>query len=373
MADIAASSSDSQPKDDKPVVVRVKRKANQSPLEALWLEINERPQKRPLLDFGNLSISDSSTKVEEPRAKKVLVHHVETVINSDLTVDFLQSFMPYSSEASQPKVKNLEERQNIKADKKQDKLLAKARHDQEVLSTSARFEQIWRSRKGNRGETKTEDVHEVCHLYDIVRIDVEENVNGKEEEVEEEDHDFEHKIMASYLPLLREFVPDGAVEVESDIRDYMSKKASKNDDYVYDYYAVKEDDINKIQDGESCPFPLVQVNEDDEFYDGPDDPDNESYDSNAEDNPDYDYPDEEDSEDDDEDAGSKSSKDDDDEEESEVSNDKSVEGDKYGLSESEDTEQRYVAPHIKDADIVYDDEFCDDDDDDDDDYNEYYR
>lgn len=362
MAEVASSSLDSQPKNNKPVVVRVKRKANQSPLEALWLEINERPLKRPLLDFEKLAISDSSTKAatEEPKATKVLVHHVETVIHSDLTVDFLQSFMPYCSEASQPKVEKLGERQNIKADKKQDKLLAKARHDQEVLSKTARFEQIWKRRNGNRGETKTEAVDEICHLYDVVRLDAEENVNGKEVE-EEEDPDLEEqKIMASYLPLLREFVPDGAVQVESDIRDYMSKKASKND-YVYDFYAMKEDDINTIQDEGSFPFPLVQVDEDDEFYDGPDDPDYESYDSNAEDNPAYDYPEEEESEDGDEEEHVRNEFSDD---KSEVSDDDDKSEYGNGQSDSEDMEpMNAVAPHVKDADLIYYDEFSENDDD----------
>lgn len=94
MADIAESSS--TPLKNKPVIVRVKRKAFHSRLDAFCeflmlallhlsvyfylvgifevfsrliqsfcvagLEINERPLKRPLLDFEKLSISDSSTK-----------------------------------------------------------------------------------------------------------------------------------------------------------------------------------------------------------------------------------------------------------------------------------------------------------------------
>lgn len=46
---------------DKPVIVRVKRKLGQSPLEALWIEINERPVKRPLLDFQKLSLASLSS------------------------------------------------------------------------------------------------------------------------------------------------------------------------------------------------------------------------------------------------------------------------------------------------------------------------
>lgn len=37
---------------------------------------------------------------------------------------------------------------------------------------SARFEQIWRSRKGSR-DADNESLREICHLYDVVRVDVE--------------------------------------------------------------------------------------------------------------------------------------------------------------------------------------------------------
>ncbi|KAK1577110.1 hypothetical protein Q3G72_019062 [Acer saccharum] len=47
---------------DKPVVVRVKCKITRSSLDAFWLEINERPLKRPLVDFEKLSILELSRK-----------------------------------------------------------------------------------------------------------------------------------------------------------------------------------------------------------------------------------------------------------------------------------------------------------------------
>ncbi|KAF9622631.1 hypothetical protein IFM89_032530 [Coptis chinensis] len=84
MVDTGDSSSSAN--EVKSVVVRVKRKDFQSPLEAFWLEINERPLKRPLLDFGKLSLNCSSGK--------------ETVSSSDATVDILQSFVPGSSSDS---------------------------------------------------------------------------------------------------------------------------------------------------------------------------------------------------------------------------------------------------------------------------------
>ena len=34
----------------------------------------------------------------------------------------------------------------------------------------------------------------------------------------------DHRIMSTYLPLLREFIPSAAAEIESDIHDYMSQR-----------------------------------------------------------------------------------------------------------------------------------------------------
>ncbi|KAF7120112.1 hypothetical protein RHSIM_Rhsim13G0062500 [Rhododendron simsii] len=316
MADVAASSS-TPSEDDKPVIVRVKRKASQSPLEAFWLEINERPLKRPLLDLEKLSISDSSGKAEALKSKKVLVQHVETTSSSEDTVDVLQLLV------------------------KQDQLRGKARVKQEVLSKNARFEQIWRSRKGKKEAMRDDALHEMCHVYDVVRVDVEE---ATIEVHDQEDSDLEdHRIMSSYLPLLREFIPSAAAEVESDIHDYMSNRASKVE-YVYDLYAVKEDN-NTIVEDTSNPFPLVQVDEDNEFYAGPIASDNESDDSNADDNPMNDYPDEETSEDN-EDSGSSTSKD-----ESEENEDSEMSASKKS-SEPEDSEHQ---SWLEEADPMYED------------------
>lgn len=43
-----------------------------------------------------------------------------------------------------------------------------------VLSKNARFEQIWRSRKGKKEVMRDDALHEMCHVYDVVRVDVEE-------------------------------------------------------------------------------------------------------------------------------------------------------------------------------------------------------
>ncbi|KAK7858084.1 rna-directed dna methylation 4 [Quercus suber] len=254
-----SSSAPSKSTEDRPVIVRVKRKTFQSPLDAFWLEINERPLKRPLLDFENLSISDSAEKGEF-KTKKVLVQHVETLSISEKTIDIVQSFV------------------------KQDQLLSKARQEQEVLAKNARFEQIWRSRKGNQEAMHNKELDEMCRFYDVVRVDVEER---SEEVKQQEDLSLEdHMLLSSYLPLLREMIPSAASEIESDLHASMSKQ----DDYVYDFYAVR-DDMDIVHEEASYPFPIVQVDEED-YDDGPDESEYETDDSNAENNPLNDYPDE---------------------------------------------------------------------------------
>lgn len=52
-----------------------------------------------------------------------------------------------------------------------------------MLAKKARFEQIWSSRKGKKEAMHDEPLHEMCHLYDIIRVDDEEaaiNVQKKE-------------------------------------------------------------------------------------------------------------------------------------------------------------------------------------------------
>lgn len=93
----------------------------------------------------------------------------------------------------------------------------------------------------------------------------------------------------------------------NDVSGYLYCCAELPDKYVYDYYAV-QDDMDITEENAASPFPLVQV-EDDDYYDGPDDSEYESDDSNAENNPLNDYPDEE-SSDIEDDVGSKCSEDD---------------------------------------------------------------
>ncbi|KAK4376128.1 hypothetical protein RND71_006805 [Anisodus tanguticus] len=268
-------------KEDKTVIVRVKRKASQSRLVAFWLEIKERPLKRPLLDFAKLSIDDSSSRVEELKSRKVLVRHVETVTSSEVTVDILKSFVSSPADSSEVKEKS-EIRRSFRTEK--------------GLSKNARFEQIWKSRKEKRELRHDEELNEMCRLYDVVRVDTEE----KSPEVQEEPTELEdHKMMSQYLPLLREVMPSAAEEIESEIHNYMSKPGP-----ILLLSFSRDLFSNSIS---GFVLALVQVDDDDDYYDGPDHSDCESDDSNAEHNSWNDYPDEEESEDEDEDETQSSS------------------------------------------------------------------
>ncbi|KAF7819524.1 RNA-directed DNA methylation 4 [Senna tora] len=263
--------SSSAPLTSKPVIVRVKRKPFQSPVDALWLEINERPSKRPLLDFGNLSISDSTSQKEELNTKKVFVQHVETLSRSEVTFEVVQSFVdPGSSGASKGKSKIVERKSIFKKENKQDQLLLKAKQNQESVAKNARFEQIWKSRKENREAVPDKALQEMCHFYDIVRVDNEEK-KEQQEDISLEDQ----RLLCSYLPLLREFIPNAAVEIESDILGH-----SKQEDYVYDIYTVNNV-IDLNAEDLSNSYPLVQV-DDQDLYDDPEESDDyETDDSNG--------------------------------------------------------------------------------------------
>ncbi|XP_021716312.1 RNA-directed DNA methylation 4-like [Chenopodium quinoa] len=313
--------------DNKAVVVRVKRKLDQSPLEAFWLEINEIPVKRPLIDFQKLSISDSSTQ-EELKIKRVLVEHVETVSSAKASIHFLQSFVPPTPDGdSKFKASTKERRRTLQKENKHDQLLSKAKQEQEEIARGARFEQIWKHRTHNKKAIHDEALNEVCRVYDVLRVDKAEETSkmiNKQEEMSVE----EQEILSKFLPLLRECVPGAAEEIESDIVSSASRHDSA-EEYVYDLYTVKE----QIDETEaSYPFPLVQVDDDDDHYDGPDYSDYETDDSNAEDHPANDYPEEESS---DEEKSSKSGSDS--EEESEAESDMSEKSeDSIGFDQAED-------------------------------------
>ncbi|KAF8397003.1 hypothetical protein HHK36_018641 [Tetracentron sinense] len=270
--------------------------------------------------------------LEELKAKKIFVQHVETVSSSEAAIDVLKSFMvsmlPVSADESKSKTKIEERRHTFKQGN--------------VLARNARFEQIWRSREGNKETMHDYPLREICNLYDVVRVDNEGKSNKVEDQADTSLED--NTILCNYLPILREFIPSAAAEIESDICAYLSKQAS-TDHYVYDLYAVK-DDLETAGENALNSYPLVQVDDDDDFFDGLDQSEFESDDSNAEDNPLNDYPDEETSEDVEEHESS-SSHDEPEEVKSRSASKKWVESEdkKYeDLSEDEDSlsEEHYV-------------------------------
>ncbi|XP_013633741.1 PREDICTED: RNA-directed DNA methylation 4 [Brassica oleracea var. oleracea] len=299
---------------EKPVVVRVKRKVGQSPLDAFWLEINERPFKRPFLDFSKLSLSNSEKK-EDVKPKKVLVRHLETVTDSETTVDIIHSLFESDDLGEQSCSKGKFEDRKIafKKNNRKEQLLTKAVQQQQTAAQDARFEQIWRSRKGNKEGIHDKELHERCSFYDVIRVDAEERPGDGPPEVESLE---DQKMLASFLPLLRECIPTAAEEIEAGIH------SSHTEEYVYDFYAVNEE-MDISEDSSKHQFPLVTVEEEEEFYDGPDDEsDYDSDDSNAEDHPRNDYPDEI-SEEEEEEEEEDDEEDEDEEEKSEASDDES--------------------------------------------------
>ncbi|THF98009.1 hypothetical protein TEA_007558 [Camellia sinensis var. sinensis] len=197
------------------------------------------------------------------------------------------------------------------------------RHER-ALSKNARFEQIWRSRKGRKEATHDDALHEICHVYDVVRVDVEETAS----EVQEQDFLVEIQLHLEY-------------DVPSMLFCLQHQRMT-----LYDLYAVK-DDANITEEDASNPFPLVQVEDDDEFDDGLDESEYESDDSNAEDNPLNDYPDEDTSEDN-KDSGSRTSSDESEELDSANASDK--------YSKPKDLEYNWS----EDANTFYEDDIYDD-------------
>ncbi|TVU44464.1 hypothetical protein EJB05_03907 [Eragrostis curvula] len=279
-APAAGAPSTSEPAaEKKPIVVRVKRKPSQTRPDAFWLEINERPTKKAMLDFASLSISEPSSSSssaeasEEPRIKKLLVQHIETVHHSEAVGDVVHSILLADSNTREIKSKTKEWNDRIKQDKKQDQLRSAARQRHEDLGRNARFAQIWNRRKGDKNEGDV-SLREICHLYDAIQVDP-----------EEEKHPAEPRqvLRSDELPYLQET----AEEIESDIISLAPSEESE----VYDIYTVKEVDDIDMEDTSAASYPRLQVDDDEgECYD--DDYPYDTDDSNAEDNPLYDYPEE---------------------------------------------------------------------------------
>ncbi|XP_062203160.1 RNA-directed DNA methylation 4-like isoform X2 [Phragmites australis] len=214
---------------EKPIVVRVKRKPSQTRPDAFWLEINERPVKKAMLDLSSLSISEPSSSAagakasEEPRVRKILVQHIETVHHSEAVEDVLHSLLLADSNTQEIKSKRKEWNDRIKQDKKQDQLRSAARQQHEDLGRNARFAQIWRSRKGEKNEVD-ESLREICHLYDAAQVDPDEEKHPAEPRIISFE---EGAVLCNFLPLIREYLPSAAEEIESDIISLASSEGYK--------------------------------------------------------------------------------------------------------------------------------------------------
>ncbi|KAL9689997.1 hypothetical protein QQ045_010390 [Rhodiola kirilowii] len=127
-------------------------------LHVLGLEINDRPVKRPLVDFEKLSVSESLAE-RKPEKKTIFVQHVKTVTSSEATCNILKSLVQlHPGGTSGQKIKIGSDGNIFKGESKQDRRLLKAKHEQELVAKSSRFEQIWRILKESDVEGFVEDV-----------------------------------------------------------------------------------------------------------------------------------------------------------------------------------------------------------------------
>ncbi|KAH9308462.1 hypothetical protein KI387_036373, partial [Taxus chinensis] len=256
------------------------------------VEINERPQKRQHTaishSLARLTLSPSHGI---PKFRKLLFHHVETVSCSDEQKGLLESVLN-TREGKQLQERHKEQREDIKKSRdKQDHLRASARQKHEIDSKIARFKQVWRSRKGIAENSNDSGINELYHLYDVVHVDEEEiGINfSKQEKAKSEAALHEDQVLCNYLPLMREYLPSAVAEFEAQL---CSSQTSETDGYVYDIYTLGK--IGNVGEDVVTDYPLVHVEEDNDFYCvDPVESDVDSDDSNEENNPLNDYPEEE--------------------------------------------------------------------------------
>ncbi|GKV05681.1 hypothetical protein SLEP1_g17666 [Rubroshorea leprosula] len=126
---------------------------------------------------------------------------------------------------------------------------------------NARFEQIWRSRT-----RKEEEVDEMCHFYEVVRVDFQESSNDKKEQQDMSLED--HRILTGYLPLLREFIPSAAEEIESDIQAHISSQVDDEDFYDVLYDSEYDSEDSNAEDNPRNYYPDEIPKERDELENG---------------------------------------------------------------------------------------------------------
>lgn len=263
----------------KSLVVRIKRKRLLPPIESLWLEVSERPAKRPELEISSLCLNDvehqNPCKMVEARSKRLLFHHLETV--KTLGAEDTSRVESLLMEARDGKMASTYK------DRRKSSLKSNA------LAQTARFEQVW---KRCKGANKDDSMSELFHLYDVVRLDVEADIAEKHRRQEQENREAElaeNHLLRNYLPLLKEYLPTAAAKLESDV----PLQPAEEDEYVYDVYAPEED-ANGDETNEY--YPMVHVIDDEDLRWGESSElEFDSEDSNDENNPLNDYPEEEDS------------------------------------------------------------------------------
>ncbi|KAI5066463.1 hypothetical protein GOP47_0019087 [Adiantum capillus-veneris] len=281
-AHLLATVGDKEGDMSKPPMVRIKRKRLQLPIESLWLEVSERPTKRLEAELCSFSLNDSNIQgpheEAESKSSRLLFHHVDTVnsFGREETTKVNSLLREIHEESSK-------EKHRIWPKSKHGKLSAStSREKHQKMARKARFEQVWRKRKG---VTKQDNLSELFHLYDIVRVDLEADILDKQES------EAENRLLQDFLPLFKDYLPSVAAEVESSTMCCMNKE---EDEYVYDVYALG-DEANGGGDTDTSDYPLIQVVDDEDLMWGASsESQHDSEDSNDENNPLNDYPEEED-------------------------------------------------------------------------------
>ncbi|MCO5611984.1 hypothetical protein L7F22_066244 [Adiantum nelumboides] len=238
----------------KPLMVRIKRKRLQLPIDSLWLEVSERPTKRLEAEFLSFSLNNSymqgSDAAAESESSRLLFHHVDTVSFFGREETTRREIHDESSEEKHriwPKL--MAQHRKL--------LTSTSREKHQEVSRKARFEQVWRSRKG---VTKQDTLSELFHVYDIVRVDLEADILHKQE------REAENRLLQKFLPLFKEYLPSAATEVESSTASCTKKE---EDDYVYDVYALG--DKANGGDMDTSDYPMY-----DEYSEGEDDSEEET-------------------------------------------------------------------------------------------------
>lgn len=279
----------------KSIIVRIKRKRLQDPVGSLWVEVSARPAKRPELDLSSLSLHDgegpmSRDTTVETRSTKLLFRHLETI--TSFGAEETSRVETLLKNAGDEKgFRKWKERRQVSTRKKDyhGAHLTTARMTHEALAKAARFEQVWRSRND---PPKDDIMSEFFHLYDVVQVDAEVNVADKhqsERQAKREAELADNQLLHNYLPLLRDFLPTAATQLESEL----PSQSTKEDEYVYDVYALEEGADGSEAD--NADYPMVHLIDGEDCGWGSSDSQFDSEDSNDENNPRNDYPEEEDS------------------------------------------------------------------------------